>query len=240
MKNNSYQLLDTKTSDSQHHLMNQKTKVLRLTGTGLLLAAGLLSFAWFYWLAPVKHLYSHVWIHKHSTTRWWEEAQKTVDRIGVSHDVGIEIGRWGGKEWVVWIMKHIKPGQDIDSCQASHLASALADMTNQQLGYTADPWLAWWNTNQYKSQVEWIREGFAQKGVTLQHPLTTNNILTLLKLSRLATNSPLVTNTPRHLQSSLRFNAFRWLRDSGFSGFGDARTLGVASARVRNTTESLR
>jgi hypothetical protein len=196
--------------------MSTKAKIIRALGALLLLASVALAFFWFIWLLPLKHIYSRAWDREYSTVRFWEEAQKTVYRIGITHDVGIEMGRWGGKEWVVWIMKHIKPGEEIVGCEASHLAGALADMTNQQLGYQADPWLAWWRTNQNKTQLEWIRDGFASKGIILQQPLTTNNILALLKLSHLATNSPVFTNTPPNLRTSLRFNAFRWLRDSGF------------------------
>ena len=181
-----------------------------------MLTAFTLAFIWFIWIAPLKHIYSRTWNREHSTMRYWEEAQKSVHRVGVTHDVGIEMGRWGNKDWVVWIMQHIKPGQVIDGCEASHLGESLADMTNQQLEPKAEIWLAWWKTNQNKSQLEWIQDGFASKGILLQQPLTTNNILALLKLSHLATNAPVFTNTLPHFRQSLRFNAFRWLRDSGF------------------------
>lgn len=186
-----------------------------------MLAVFVIAFIWFIWIAPLKHIYSRTWNREHSKLRYWEEAQKSVHRIGITHDVGIEIGYWGGKDWVVWIMQHIKPGQVIDGCEASHLGESLAAMTNQQLEPKAEVWLAWWTTNQNKSQLEWIKAGFADKGIFLQQPLTTNNIFALLKLSRLDTNSPVIANTPRHLRSSLRYNAFRWLRDSNF----DARYL---------------
>ena len=190
-------------------------KCLRFLGVFLLLLACALAYFWFVWITPFKHIYSGAWNRDHSNYGRWIEDQKSIHRIGVTHDAGIEMGYWGGKEWTSWIMKHIKPGQEILDCDASHLAGALADMTNQQLGYQADPWLAWWTTNQNKSQLEWIRAGFASKGIVLQQPLTTNNILALLKLSQLSTNSPVVTSTLLYLRSSLRFNAFRWLRDSG-------------------------
>jgi len=107
-----------------------------------------LAFVWFIWLTPLKHIYSGAWNRDHSKLRYWEEAQKTVRRVGVTHDVGIEMGRWGGKDWVAWIMNHIKPGQVIEGCEASHLGEALADMTNQQLEPKAEIWLSWWKTNQ--------------------------------------------------------------------------------------------
>jgi hypothetical protein len=193
-----------------------KTMALRIFGSLLLLTACALVFLWFFWLTPFKNLYSGDWERKHSNYARWIEDQKSIHHIGVTHDTGIHMGYFGGKEWTIWIMGHIKPGQDITSCEASHLGNALADMTNQQLGYQSDPWLAWWKTNQNKTQLEWIREGFASKGVVLQQPLTTNNILALLKSANLATNSPVYTNMPSGLRSSLRFNAYRWLRDSDF------------------------
>jgi hypothetical protein len=196
--------------------MKAKKILLRLFGGLLLLTACALAFFWFFWLAPFKHLYSGEWEHKHSNYGRWIEGQKSLHRIGITHDISGPLGDWGGKAWTAWIMQHIKPGQDISGCQAGHVVIALADMTNQQLGYEADIWLAWWTTNQNKTQLEWIRDGFASKGIALQQPLTTNNILTLLKLATLATNDATCTNIPSILQKSLRFNAYRWLRDSGF------------------------
>ena len=196
--------------------MKIRTLALRILGGLLLLAACALTFLWFFWLTPFKHLYSGDWSRNHSNYGHWIEAQKSIRRIGVTHDTGIEMGYWGGKEWTVWIMAHIKPGQDIGSCEASHLEDALADMTNQQLGSRSDTWLAWWTTNQNKSQLDWIRDGFARNGIELQHPITTNNIIALLKLVVPDTNSAAYTNIPFYARTALRFNALRWLRDSGF------------------------
>ena len=216
--------------------MKIKRLVFRISGGLLLLTACALAFLWFFWLTPLKHLCSGDWSRDHSKYGRWIEDQKSVYRIGVTHDVGIEMGYWGGKEWTIWIMRHIKPGQDITSCEASHLGNALADMTNQQLGYQSDPWLAWWTTNQNKTQLEWIRDGFASKGVVLQQPLTTTNILALLKLAYLTTNSAVYTNMPSHLRSSLRFNAYRWLRDSGFR----AKDLDINSITVEDKDQIIR
>jgi hypothetical protein len=200
--------------------------VVRFLGGLLLLTACALAFLWFFWLTPLKHIYSETWNRGHSTYDRWVEVQKSIHRIGVTHDAGIEMGYWGGKEWTIWIIEHIKPGQDLSGCDASHLAGALARMTNQQLGDQADIWLAWWKTNQDKTQLEWIRDGFAEKGVVIQQPLTTNNILALLKLANLATNSAVYTNMPSGLRSSLRFNAYRWLRDSDFKArYFDINTI---------------
>lgn len=193
-------------------ILENKSKKLRRLGAFLLIVSGLLAFVWFYWLTPVKHLVSTPWIKTHSKEAWWIEDQKSVGRVGVMHDVGIEVGEWGDEHWAAWIIRHIKPGQDISSCEAGHLGQALANITNHQLNPEADIWIAWWQTNQNKSQIEWIKEGFAEQGVMLENPLTTNNIIDLLKLANQPTNSPVYTN---HFAQSIRMNAFRWLRDSG-------------------------
>jgi hypothetical protein len=205
--------------------MKTKITALRIAGGLLLLTACALAFLWFFWLTPFKHLYSGDWSRDHSNYGRWIEDQKSIHRIGVTHDVGIEMGYWGGKEWTIWIMRHIKPGQDIGSCEASHLGQALARMTNQQLGLRSDPWLAWWTTNQNKSQLDWIRDGFTRNGIELQQPMTTNNVIALLKLVIPDTNSAAYTNVPSYARTALRYNALRWLRDSGFKPriFGEFR-----------------
>lgn len=192
--------------------LNNNQKQLKKLGAFLLVASGIFSFGWLYWLAPLDRIESSDWIANHSQKAWWEESQKVAKRIGVTHSVGIEIGLYGDKSWAAWIINRIKPGDDIDSCSAGHIGHALADISNQQLPAETEIWLAWWQTNQNKTQIEWIREGFAQRGVVLENPLTTNNIIALLKLANPATNSPIHTNGAA---KSVRMNAFRWLRDSG-------------------------
>lgn len=142
--------------------------------------------------------------------RRWIEEQKQVHRTGADHDSSIDVGRFGDKVWTVWVIRQInlvKPEKENYSCGEwpYHLPDAIADMTNQRLTNTA-AWIGWWETYKNKTQVEWIREGFSQKGIILHQPLTTNDITTLLKLIG-------TTN----MQSNLRYNAKRWLRDSGIS-----------------------
>lgn len=112
-------------------------------------------------------------------------------------------------------MEKIKPGQNIGGCGNYHLDSALAAMTNQRFGTNGQTWLAWWSTNRNKTQLDWIRDGFAQEGIQLQQPLTTNNIVALLKLIT-STSKPATTNVIVRSRDGLRYNAQRWLRDAGF------------------------
>jgi hypothetical protein len=86
-------------------------------------------------------------------------------------------------------------------------------MTNQDAGVQAEDWLAWWRSNKHKTQEEWIREGFEQSGLTLDSPLTKEDIRSLLlvvgKTKEGASSS---LDAPNYL----RYNAMRWLRDSDF------------------------
>jgi len=192
--------------------MKTKSASKKLLGGLFLFVACLLAFLWFYWLAPFRHLHSSEWIGEHSTQGRWIEEQ-------------IDVGRFGDKGWTEWTIRQISSvnqGNEVFSCGIwpYHLTDAIPDMTNQSLTNEAG-WIGWWETNKNKTQVEWIREGFAERGLILQDPLTTNNIIDLLKLAHLTTNSPAYTNTPDYLRGSLRLNAFRWLQDSGIN-FRDA------------------
>ena len=195
--------------------MKTKTKLLRFLGGFLLFASGVITFLWFYWLAPFRHVRSVAWWSDHSTKCYLKEVQRQIRRTGLDHDGGIALGLSGDKKWVEWTMARIRPRQDISGCGNYHLDSALADMTNQRFGTNAQAWLAWWTTNRNKTQLEWIREGFAQEGIQLQQPLTTNNIVALLKLAA-PSAKPATTNVIARSRDGLRFNAQRWLRDAGF------------------------
>lgn len=218
--------------------MKNKSALLRVLGGFLLLASVASAFLWFYWYAPFLNLKSSGWWYKHSPARHWEEAQKHIRRSGVDHDTGIALGDWGNKPWVEWIMKRIQPGEDIGGCGYNHLGDALAQMTNQQLEFKSDVWLSWWATNQHKSQVEWIREGFARRGITLEQPLTTNNIIALLAIISPVTHAAAVNDAPRHTRAGLRYNALRWLRDAGFNP-GEMDVASVPKAERDMVTRGL-
>jgi hypothetical protein len=195
-------------------ILNSNAKKRRIIGLFLLGLSAITGFVWFYWLAPTKRLCSTDWINDHSKQARWKEAQASAHRIGVTHDVGIDIGRNGDEVWAAWIISRIKPGQEIYSCKFGHLGEALEDITCHYPKCEAEVWIAWWQTNQSKSQVDWIKDGFADLGVKLETPLSTNNIIELLKLANPPTNSPIRTN---YLGQGIKMNAFKWLRDSGVS-----------------------
>jgi outer membrane protein assembly factor BamB len=55
---------------------------------------------------------------------------------------------------------------DTEAC----CAEALQRITNQNLGYSYQAWIAWWKQNGSKSREEWIRDGFAQASLPVCDP----------------------------------------------------------------------
>jgi hypothetical protein len=182
-------------------------------GGWILLATGTaLAFLWFFWMLPLRHLLDYNgWSARHSAKAHWEETQKQIARVGWFHDNFGYVGAYGDKAWAARIIRRFKPGQDISSCGASHKDSALARITNQYPGDSAAAWLAWWSTNQAKTQEQWILDGFRQEGIEIQSPFTKANIQALLVVIG-RTNH---TEAPK-LRTARAWNAARWLRDHEF------------------------
>lgn len=183
--------------------MKANPRILKFTGGLLLTVASLLAFTWYFWLAPWRKSYSVIWNSEHTARAQWIQYQKQLNRTGLNHDVSIAIGYYGDKRWMEWIVRTLKPVQKSYGCESGqmHLPDAPFKITNQRITKDTD-WGTWWSTNKQKTQVEWVRDGFLQQGITLEQPLTTNNIVALLKL--VATSK----------QNYLRYNAQRWLRDA--------------------------
>ncbi len=155
------------------------------------------------------------WCRHHSAEAYWEETQKVLQRGQFRHDASIIMGYYADKVWAERIMERVKPGEDMDSCggyvPVPHAASAMQLITNQDVGDEGDAWLEWWKANQSKSQEEWILDGFREYGLEIGTPVEEEGILGLLEL--LAKTS---TDERGSLPFHAKYNAFRWLRDSGF------------------------
>ena len=129
--------------------------------------------------------------------------------MGLTHDSALTVELYGGKEWVAWIIDRLKAGRQIGGCRNCHRDTVLQGMTNQFPGNRAEDWIAWWARNKDKTQIEWIRDGFAARGIALHDPLTQDDVAALLLVMEV--------KDPREF----RFNAERLLRDSGFCFRGD-------------------
>jgi hypothetical protein len=191
------------------HILHRLTRPFGILS--LILGLGL-AFCWFYLLSPLRHMSDMRWRDTHTEKRYWEEVQKSIARIGWTHDCGPEVGRYGDKEWAAWIIAHILPGDDIESCSAGHKDGALRCITNQNVGGAAEAWLRWWQDNRDKTQEQWILQGFRKDGLELHTPLTKEDITALLLI---------IGKTGRDSEAhpypyEWRYNAFRLLRDSDF------------------------
>ena len=192
-----------------------------LASVGLVLvAAGLMAaYWWHYRLAPMRHLADFGWLAAHSEAARWNEEQKDYRRTGNSPDLcfrGDQIGFYGGKEWFLWLEERIQNPEKFRHCGCTEYALAL--MANRE----AASWAQWTAANRSRSQEEWIRDGFLDYGVTVHLPPTPDDTLPLLRLlGRKSWNvlwaGPQGTNAPEAVPSYIHYNAYRWLRDSGFN-----------------------
>jgi len=110
----------------------------------------------------------------------------------------------------------VEAGESITGCDNGHKDEALkiitcADPADGTARTAEQAWLDWWQKNKEKSQIEWIRDGLQMHGVSLQIPPTEADPEPLLTL--LAKTDP---DDSENMRDPVRYNAYRWLRDSGF------------------------
>ncbi len=111
-----------------------------------------------------------------------------------------------------WAIEHLRKDKDFFACACS--GEVLADIANQM---PADGWIDWWERNNTKTQEEWLKDGFARYAVAVHVPPAESEIEPLLSLLG---NSN--TNESERIPGYIRYNAYRWLRDSGFKPVGYA------------------
>lgn len=186
---------------------------LFLVGSGLLAA-----YWWHYRLAPMRHLADPVWRATHSEAARWKEEQEDYRRIGSSPDLffrGDRIGFYGDKQWFLWLDERIRHPESFRHCGCTN--DALALMANRHVA----SWAQWTDANRERSQEEWIKDGFLDYGVTVHLPPTPDDTLPLLRLLGRESwdylrEGPQDANAPEAVPSYIQYNAYRWLRDSGF------------------------
>ncbi len=160
-----------------------------------------------------------------SAQGFWESKQTHLKWGPWWHEDGNLVGLFGDREWAARIIEWIASGKDIESCQAGHRDSALPLLTNQEfdLSDSGQAWQRWWHKNEAKTQEQWIQEGFKKQGFDIALPPTEKDwpqLLTLLGST--AGSSPAKWEEEKSTPPSMlhpfyaRYNAYRWLRDSGF------------------------
>jgi hypothetical protein len=192
---------------------------LVLAGCGLvLLGAGIaIAYWWFYKMAPLRHLVDPDWLAEHSETARWAEEQKDYQWLGTAPDIfwrGDRIGFYGDKEWFLWLEEQIQ-NPKFGHCGCTEYALAL--MANQH----TTTWAQWTEVNGGRSQEEWIKDGFLPFGVKAHLPPQADDNVPLLRLLGRKTwdflqGGPQGNEMPDAVPSYVQYNAYRWLRDSGF------------------------
>jgi len=202
----------------QHHAI-MRTTIKQLFGAILVLVGLVVAYFWFYRLAPMRHLADSKWLETHTEKARWLEEQKDYERMGSSPDLefrGDRIGYYGDKRWFLWLESKAATDKNFRVCGCTETALAL--MSNQH----ADSWEEWLKTNQNRTQEEWVRDGFLRYGVSVHLPPDVSDVEPLLKLMgqkswNFLSGGPQGTNAPDSIPDYVQYNAFRWLRDSGFT-----------------------
>jgi hypothetical protein len=151
----------------------------------------------------------------------WEQKEKSLLSGHWTHDDGFRVGEFGGKDWVKRLLHEATEGRHLEGCGNSHKDGSLTQITNQQppdhSGMSIEQWWQeWWRDHQHQSQEEWVQEGFSKMGYPIKLPADRSDWKTLLRILG-ASAGPDQSGgvAPLHAQS-FQYNAFRWLRDSGF------------------------
>jgi hypothetical protein len=198
--------------------MNATTKtwrrrILLLLGVAMVGAGVVAGYFWFYRLAPVRRLLNPDWRRTHSAAATWAEEQKDYRRNDVSPDMffrGDTLGYYGNKDWTVWLLGKLKE-EDFRFCGCTRATLSL--LTNQRMDGDRDACVTWLEKHKNESQEQWIQQGFAEYGVKVHLPPEPNDAAALLPL--LGDTEKDAKGEPK-VPSWLKYNAFRWLRDSDF------------------------
>ena len=197
-------------------------KVAMASGWLLILVAAALAFLWFYLLTPLRHRSDHHWMAEHSALGRWNEEQRMYLRTGASPDLMFrpdKIQFYGNKAWFEWLLKRVNSdASDFRVCGCTF--SCLAYMSNHDFDLESG-WNHWYAANKDKTQEQWLQAGFVVHNVKVTLPPSPSDAEALLSLlGKIFEGPPRPGYRLRNdyvAPSYTRYNAFRWLRDMGFS-----------------------
>jgi hypothetical protein len=198
-----------------------KRKMLIWIGAVITAGGCLIAIAWWLVFVPMIEVSGMNWNKDRSPHGFWKQKQRALRLGWWQHDDGWAVGKLGGKEWMAPLIAYAESGKDL-GCFGCHRGVALELLTNQNPAKSGDPsveWPKWWAANRHKSQEDWILEGFLADGIQVSKPAAKSEHPTLLRLmgENHAPANDWEKEHPRKAHPEhLRFNAFRWLRDSGF------------------------
>ena len=183
-------------------------------GVFLITGGFTVGYYWFYKLAPTIHLASAVWQRDHSPIGRWKEEQEDYRRRGSSPDMFFrsdKIGFYGNKDWTIWLVDNIINTKGFRVCGCTQSTFEL--MTNQSPDDSDKSWKEWLEKHKDETQEQWLQQGFEKYGVTVHIPPVSKDHKSLLMLLG---NEEKTAEDEYIIPSEVKYNAFRWLRDSGF------------------------
>lgn len=205
-----------------HKIRKHSKLILRVVG-GVLILFGLgISALWYFWFLPIAQRNDPLWHAQFTKKAYWNYIQNYIHRHGWTHDDFEPVGNYGDRNWAKWIMDKAAAGAELNNCgNVGHKDGALRYITNQNPASSKKSggekeWLEWWAKNKNKSQLEWVRDGFIRYGVKLSIPHKKEEYKLLLKLleNKKKNKDKYKTDV---IPDYVKYNAFRWLRDSGFN-----------------------
>ena len=195
--------------------------ILCISGIILIIIGVGISCCWYFWLLPMAQRYDPLWHDQFTKKAYWDYIQNYIHRYGWTHDDFEPVGNYGDKNWAKWIMDKAAAGAELDDCgNVGHKDSALRYITNQdpvssKKTNCEKAWLEWWAQNKNKSQLEWIQKGFESYNVKVSMaPSKKEQEALLILLGNTRKNKDKIHDM---IPNYVKYNAFRWLRDSGFN-----------------------
>lgn len=172
-------------------------------GLSILVAA-----AFFWYLAPLRHVEDTTWLYGNSADTICSELRTAVARTGWTHDPSLLLGgTCDDPSWVGFVLDD-PHAADVLQHFDMHVGRGLQLITNQNIpADAARRWSEWWRLNKQRTRGQWVRDGFQAGGLVLSTPLSHQDRVALLEL--LAPGSDLPPGWPQ--------NAYRLLRESGFN-----------------------
>ncbi|MCL1922134.1 MAG: hypothetical protein FWG50_13865 [Kiritimatiellaeota bacterium] len=216
--------------------------ILKALGVCLIGSAVFAGYLFYYRYVPMLHLANPKWCAAHSAKAHWEEEQKKYRRNPTASPdlcfLGDKIGYYGDKQWCLWLIEKMYGKKGFRVCGCTE--TALMYMTNHEPAKDGELWEIWREVHAAETQEEWIQSGFAKRGVTVHLPPEPDDALPLLEVLGHPTwgtlfGGPQGTNAPESIPDYFQYNAFRWLRDSGFSpsAFSSSNAVAFTSDAVR-------
>jgi len=203
-----------------HRGRNVVFRIILWTGVAVMVAAATAGWFLAVLLLPGASANAPEFDEGRSMVGLWRDRQRMIHWLGHwGHDDGLLAGKFGDRSLLEPLVDSMISGEGI-SCAGGHREAGLAMLTNHLCPPTEDLafwWRNWRTEHRHESQEEWLRLGFAIAGVEMSLPPSPNDwpgLLLLLGESVAEVDES--ENAHDFPSSALSYNAFRWLRDSGF------------------------